>query len=286
MTFEEFNQLKPGEAKVELLKCCGSEHWVDQMIEHLPFQNSNTLFQKAHDIWYDECSKKDWLEAFKYHPKIGDISSLKEKYANSKNWASTEQSGTKSASEETIENLAKVNKAYEDKFGYIFIVCATRKSAHEMLTLAEARLKNDSDVEIHLAMGEQQKITLIRLQKLLEDISLNKRSQITTHVLDTSIGSPGKSILVRLQNNKDGKVQNLAIGLTDEDGRVGDLLPAWKILPSANYQIVFETGAYFNNTNTEGFYPQVSIQFSVFDDTHYHVPLLLNPYGYSTYRGS
>jgi len=286
MTFEEFNQLKAGEAKVELLKCCGSETWVDKMIEHFPFQNSDYLFQKATDIWYDECSEKDWLEAFKYHPKIGDLSSLKEKYANSKEWASGEQSGVDSASMATIERLAKVNQLYENKFGYIFIVCATGKSANEMLQLAEARLKNDPKVELQIAMAEQQKITLIRLQKLLSDISMSKKSQITTHVLDTSIGSPGKGILVRLQSFKNENWQNLSIGLTDEDGRVGDLLPAWKILPPANYQIVFETGDYFKKSNTQNFYPQVSIQFTVFDESHYHVPLLLNPYGYSTYRGS
>ena len=286
MTFKEFNQLKPGEAKVELLKCCGSEMWVDTMIAHFPFQSTNILFQKANDIWFDECAEKDWLEAFKYHPKIGDLESLKKKFASTKNWASSEQAGVSEASQKTIEDLAEVNQAYEAKFGYIFIVCATGKSANEMLQLAEARLKNDLEVEIHLAMAEQQKITLIRLHKLLSDISMDKKSHITTHVLDTSIGSPGKGILVRLQHFKNEKWQNLAIGLTDEDGRVGDLLPAWKILPPTNYQIIFETGAYFKKSNTSSFYPEVSIQFTVFDDTHYHVPLLLNPYGYSTYRGS
>ncbi len=286
MTFNEFNELKHGEAKVELLKCCGSEKWVDKMILNFPFQNSDTLFQKANDIWYDECSEKDWLEAFKYHPKIGDLSSLKKKYANSKEWASDEQSEVQNATQETIENLAKANQAYEDKFGNIFIVCATGKSADEMLNLAKARLKNDPEVEIRLAMGEQQKITLIRLQKLLSDISMNKRSQITTHVLDTSIGSPGKGIVILLQSQKNGIWQSFALGLTDNDGRVSDLLPAWKTLPAENYQIIFETADYFKKSKTKGFYPQVNIQFTVFDESHYHVPLLLNPYGYSTYRGS
>ncbi len=228
MTFKEFNQLKPGEAKVELLKCCGSEKWVDTMVELFPFQEPDILFQKANDVWYHICSEKDWLEAFKYHPKIGELSSLKKKYENSKDWASNEQSGVNTASLETIKELAKINQEYENKFGYIFIVCATGKSAPEMLQLAEARLKNDPEVEINLAMGEQQKITLIRLHKLLLDVSSFQRSQITTHVLDTSVGSPGKGILIRLQSFKDDNWQNLALGLTDEDGRVSDLLPAWK----------------------------------------------------------
>ena len=88
MTFEEFNQLKPGEAKVELLKCCGSETWVDKMLERLPFANSGTLFKSATNIWYNECTEKDWLDAFQYHPKIGDIESLKDKFASTKDWAS------------------------------------------------------------------------------------------------------------------------------------------------------------------------------------------------------
>lgn len=135
-------------------------------------------------------------------------------------------------------------------------------------------------------MGEQQKITLNRLQKLLEDVKVSKRSQITTHVLDTSKGFPGAGILVRLQSKKNDQWQSLAVGLTDSDGRIGDLLPAWKILAPDDYQIVFETGDYFKKCGAKGFYPEVSIQFTVFDESHYHVPLLLNPFGYSTYRGS
>ena len=121
-----------------------------------------------------------------------------------------EQSGVESTTQETIENLAKVNQDYQEKFGYIFIVCATGKSAEEMLQLGSISFeKHDPEIEIHLAMAEQQKITLIRLQKLLEDVSLLKRSHITTHVLDTSIGSPGKGILVRLLQFEHNKWQNI-----------------------------------------------------------------------------
>ena len=80
--------------------------------------------------------------------------------------------------------------------------------------------------------------------------------------------------------------ESFAQGVTNSDGRVGDLLPAGKDLAPGNYMVVFETGHYFESQKIKGFYPEVEIQFTVFDDAHYHVPLLINPFGYSTYRGS
>lgn len=288
MTLKEFNQLESGEAKVELLKCCGSETWVDKMIAHIPFANTESLFKKANEVWYKECNKKDWREAFKYHPKIGDLESLKKKFTNTKKWAEGEQAGVNTASEDILERLAEVNKKYETTFGYIFIVCATGKSASEMLRLAEARLKNGPKEEIHIAKGEQHKITLIRLNKLITDTDNGgkKGSHLTTHVLDTSIGLPGRNIIVRLQHKRKKRWRTLTLGLTDQDGRIGDLLPSGMMLKPDDYKILFETGDYFENQNLKGFYPEVGIQFTVFDESHYHVPLLLNPFGYSTYRGS
>lgn len=112
-------------------------------------------------------------------------------------------------------------------------------------------------------------------------------SQITTHVLDTAKGQPAAGILVTLQK-PDGPNhwQDLFKGTTDQDGRVTDLLPQEQVLSSGNYRLVFATGPYFKRDNIKGFYPEVSIVFETFDQGHYHVPLLLNPFGYSTYRGS
>ncbi len=107
-------------------------------------------------------------------------------------------------------------------------------------------------------------------------------SQITTHILDTSIGIPAKGVNIRLE--KDGKT--IAEGSTNNDGRIGDLLPKNKTLETGNYEMVFDTGSYFSKQNKKSFYPKVVIHFTVFDKSHYHVPLLLNPFGYSTYRGS
>jgi hydroxyisourate hydrolase len=113
-----------------------------------------------------------------------------------------------------------------------------------------------------------------------------KPGQLTTHVLDTAIGKPGKDISIRLQIPVNGVWQTVAQGITNNDGRIADLLPAQKSLAHGNYKLVFDTGNYFSAQKIKGFYPEVEIQFIVFDDTHYHVPLLINPFGYSTYRGS
>jgi len=108
-------------------------------------------------------------------------------------------------------------------------------------------------------------------------------SQITTHILDTALGKPAEGVYFLLQNEH-GKI--LGEGITDSDGRVVDLLPKEQLLESGNYAMVFETKAYFDSLGLKAFYPEVKIQFQTFDQTHYHIPLLLNPFGYSTYRGS
>jgi 2-oxo-4-hydroxy-4-carboxy-5-ureidoimidazoline decarboxylase len=133
-----------------------------------PIEDLVELLDDAEEQWY-KCSPEDWKEAFSHHPKIGDIDSLKKKFASTANWAIGEQGRASTASEETIKSLAKGNKEYEDKFGYIFIVCATGKSADEMLTILESRLPNDPEKEIEIAADEQNKITRLRLEKLLDE---------------------------------------------------------------------------------------------------------------------
>jgi 2-oxo-4-hydroxy-4-carboxy-5-ureidoimidazoline decarboxylase len=166
MTLKELNNLDKSKLKTELSKCCGATKWIEKMEMIFPVHDSKELFDKAEKIWFS-CNEKDWMEAFKHHPRIGDINSLKEKFAATASWAAKEQSGVLETSQRVLDNLARVNKEYEEKFGFIFIVCATGKSAEEMLNMLESRLKNKPGDEIMVAMGEQHKITKIRLQKLL-----------------------------------------------------------------------------------------------------------------------
>lgn len=166
MNIAALNALAPDLLAAELSKCCGATTWVEKMIELRPYADAADLFDKAHDAWAD-CSEVDGLEAFRHHPKIGGTAELAKKFASTSDWAAGEQSGVQKAHKATLEALAAGNLAYEQKFGYIFIVCATGKSAEEMLALLEQRLPNIPEIEIGIAMAEQMKITIIRLEKLL-----------------------------------------------------------------------------------------------------------------------
>jgi 5-hydroxyisourate hydrolase/2-oxo-4-hydroxy-4-carboxy-5-ureidoimidazoline decarboxylase len=282
MTIKVFNKLNRAEKAKQLMNCCVSSAWVDMMLRKSSFKHENDLVDAAINTWYNRCSSVDWLESFAHHPKIGDVKSLTKKFAGK------EQASVKAASAKTIKALANANKEYEAKFGFIFIVCATGRSATEMLQLLESRLANNIGEELHIAMGEQMKITILRFQKLITggDWGLLKAGQLTTHVLDTAIGKPGADISIRLQIPVNGTWQSIAQGITNADGRVGDLLPQQKILSPGNYKLVFDTGSYFAAQKIKGFYPEVEIQFIIKDEAPYHVPLLINPFGYSTYRGS
>ncbi|MDP4262485.1 MAG: 2-oxo-4-hydroxy-4-carboxy-5-ureidoimidazoline decarboxylase [Bacteroidota bacterium] len=168
MTLHELNTLSPQRLREELTKCCGSSGWVTRMLVFFPADDLVELLEDAEEQWY-QCNEEEWKEAFAHHPRIGDVESLKKKFASTAEWASGEQSGVNSASTETIKALAKGNLEYEKKFGYIFIVCATGKSAKEMLEILQSRLRNDPKDEINIAAEEQNKITQLRLEKLLND---------------------------------------------------------------------------------------------------------------------
>ncbi len=111
-------------------------------------------------------------------------------------------------------------------------------------------------------------------------------SQITTHILDTSSGKPAAGVHVVLDQFTSGSWHQLSKGMTDNDGRVKNLLPIEKKIAKGIYRLVFDTRSYYKSKDIKGFYPSVTIEFEITDDSHYHVPLLLNPFGYSTYRGS
>jgi OHCU decarboxylase len=154
-------------AQAKFLDCCGSLRWAQMMADARPFADIFTLLEQAEQIW-KKLDARDWLEAFTAHPKIGSRKSAPKQQAQSAQWSQDEQSDTQTANDSTLDALAEANRLYEDKFGYIFIVCATGKSAAEMLGICRERLSNNADAEIHVAAEEQRKITEIRLKKLLE----------------------------------------------------------------------------------------------------------------------
>ena len=135
------------------------------MMAHRPFGSRESLVGAARDEWF-ALGRSDWLEAFSHHPKIGDRESLRRRFARTAHLSEREQAGVDGASEDVLEALAAGNREYERRFGYIFIVCASGKSAEEMLGLLRERLPNPPDTEIRVAAGEQAKITELRLMRL------------------------------------------------------------------------------------------------------------------------
>jgi 2-oxo-4-hydroxy-4-carboxy-5-ureidoimidazoline decarboxylase len=151
-----------GEARRLLAACCGASRWVERMLACRPFGSHDALVESARVEWF-ALSPADWREAFGHHPKIGDAEALGRRFAATRHLSAREQSGVDAASEDTLTRLAEGNRDYEARFGFIFIVCATGKSAAEMLEMLEGRMANDAATELGVAAGEQAKITELRL---------------------------------------------------------------------------------------------------------------------------
>lgn len=167
MTLKEINQLEIKELEKKLEQCCASTKWYKELAAAFPFDRVEDLNAASDRIW-DNCSEVDYLEAFEGHPKIGDVSSLAKKFQGTKEWAGNEQGLVNQASMSVIRDLAKGNAAYEARFGFIFIVFATGKTAQQMLDLLLERLPNRRAEELEIAAVEQHKITTLRIQKLLQ----------------------------------------------------------------------------------------------------------------------
>lgn len=160
------NALSSAAARTELLKCCGSTRWATTLTERRPFANLDQLLAQADDVWW-ALDQSDLLEAFRSHPKIGEKKAPAPVATEAQQWSTQEQQGVAHAGEQDVEKLARLNRAYEEKFGFIFIVCATGKSTDEILALLETRLENEPAAELRIAAAEQAKITDLRLRKLL-----------------------------------------------------------------------------------------------------------------------
>ena len=167
MNIAEFNALSESDAVRELQACLGCEVWAKDVTEARPFESFESLVEAGEERW-SIATEADRLEAFSAHPQIGDLEALRNKYANT---ASAEQGQITEADESVLKDLQTNNQLYLEKNGFIFIVCATGKSAAEMLALLNKRLPNDRTAELSNAAAEQWQITLIRLNKLFaEDI--------------------------------------------------------------------------------------------------------------------
>ena len=166
-SLDRLNALPSTEAVAEFLKCCGAKNWARQMVAARPFAGVEQMIETADRTWRS-LGVNDCLEAFHSHPKIGEKKAAAKTAVEAQKWSAQEQSGVEASAEHVLNELAELNRAYEEKFGFIFIVCATGKSSIEMLELLRERIENSLEVELQNAATEQAKITELRLKKLIE----------------------------------------------------------------------------------------------------------------------
>lgn len=166
LTLAELNALPRQQAERELLACCGCRAWARKVAAGRPYADFDALLASADRVWL-ALSPDDWLEAFSKHPRIGERAARATPEVE-RHWSEGEQSRARDAAPAVLSQLAMANAEYENRFGHVFLICATGKSADEILQQARERLHNNPDNELRVAAEEQRCITHLRLRKLLE----------------------------------------------------------------------------------------------------------------------
>jgi 2-oxo-4-hydroxy-4-carboxy-5-ureidoimidazoline decarboxylase len=146
----------------DLLALCGSRLWVQLVADAAPFAATAALHAAA-DAAFDELSEDDWLEAFAHHPRIGDVDSLRERFAASGALSEQEQAGLDGTGEDVVQAIADGNLEYEQRFGFVFLIRAAGRSATDMLEQQRVRLGNDRATELRIAAEQQREITHLRI---------------------------------------------------------------------------------------------------------------------------
>jgi 2-oxo-4-hydroxy-4-carboxy-5-ureidoimidazoline decarboxylase len=169
VTLDELNALPPDRAADALRACCGASRWVNAMLARRPFGSLDDILRAADESWA-ALGPDDWHEAFAHHPRIGEQRSAS-RSARGATWSAGEQSNVSTAAIRLRDELAAVNREYETRFGFIYLVSAAGKTAEQLLAIAHSRLQNEPAAELRIAAGEQHKITHLRLARLLSEPS-------------------------------------------------------------------------------------------------------------------
>ncbi len=265
----------------ELTACCASPGWARAVADARPYPSVDALVEHAATVLagLDE----DEIDlALAGHPRIGERSA----HAS----AQREQSGVTDADRAA---LAEANRAYQQRFGHVYLVCADGRPAAYLLDILHTRLHHTPTQERATLRAELNELNTLRLRRLVDTSEPERGSdpppegvvapkcRLSTHVLDVGLGRPAAGVAVTI-TFPDGTVRD---GVTDEDGRVDPIADG--ALPGGTYRLRFDTGAYFAGTGQAGFHPEVVVAVGIdADRPHTHVPLLLSPYSYTTYRGS
>lgn len=170
MIIDDINALSATELKVKLALCCASQRWVDLLVERRPFSSIEQLLATADEVWTG-LSPDDWQEALRHHPRIGPLSESehsKKDWQDTKQFVLEEHKGVDAASQNSLTALVKLNREYEEKFGYIFLISAKGKSYKELVAALAERVNNSPEVEIQNVRIEEGKIIQNRLRQLCE----------------------------------------------------------------------------------------------------------------------
>jgi 2-oxo-4-hydroxy-4-carboxy-5-ureidoimidazoline decarboxylase len=256
-----------------------------------PFAGVNELFAAMKSA-VDRAPEEIRLTLIKAHP---DLASKTQRAAGLTAESSAEQNsaGLDRLSDAEYQAFERVNDAYRAKFGFPYIVCVRRHTRDSILRDFERRLPNDAQAEVQTSIGEICRIAALRLDQLVaSDDRLSVHGRLSTHVLDTHSGRPAAGISVELTELSDfGQPRVVARAITNSDGRTDQPLIGGRPVPIGRYELTFRVGAYFAGRGVPmsdpPFLDRIPLHFSVSDpEGRLHVPLLVTPWSYATYRGS
>jgi 2-oxo-4-hydroxy-4-carboxy-5-ureidoimidazoline decarboxylase len=275
-----FNALPHDEAVAALLECCAAPGWAARVASGRPYPSTGDFVAAAGAAWRERADG-DLDAAMSAHPRIGEAAGGRSR---------AEQAAVGSGPQ-VLAALREANAAYERRFGHVFMICATGLGAEQILAELRRRLGNDPAAEREAAAAEIAKINALRLRKLAEGPGGGQApgeapaAGISTHVLDTARGRPAAGVPVSLAVWEDGGWRSLGESVTNSDGRARDLPGPIGDQP-CTCRLTFGVRAYLLAEHGTAFFPEVTVVFTAGHGQHYHVPLLLAPFGYSVYRGS
>lgn len=280
MQLSDFNRLDAVQAREHLRPAVDVDRWLDALVASRPFADVEALKSAASAL--PPFTPEEVRAALAHHPRIGERAEGQGREAAH----SEAEQASVGTGEELAAALAAGNAAYEKRFGQVFLIRAKGRSGEEILSELQRRLSTDHATETAETAEQLRQIALLRLDALVTpDAAVARRSAVTTHVLDTGTGRPASGVDVSLDVWDGTGWRSLGTGVTDADGRIGDLGP--DEAEPGRYRVSYDTGTWFGKRGTETFFPAVVIEFLIQDpEQHYHVPLLLSPFAYSTYRGS
>ena len=266
--------------------------WIaEQAAAFRPFAGITALFAAMKQV-VGNAPAEHRLALIKAHP---DLASKTQRAAGLTAESNAEQNsvGLDRLSDAEFDAFERVNNAYRAKFGFPYIVCARRQTRNSILRDFERRLPNDVTTETQTSIGEICRIAALRLDQLVtSDDRLSVHGRLSTHVLDTHGGKPAAGVSVVLTELSDlGEARVVARAITNNDGRTDQPLIGGRPVPIGRYELMFGVGDYFAGrdapTSDPPFLDQIPLRFSVSDpEGHLHVPLLVTPWSYATYRGS